>query len=141
NENIRRHHHQMVSTYGIGQDLSPHAWRSIYRQLVAMQLVRVDTEAYGALKLTEACRPVLKGEETVWLRQEQISTKTTPKRIAKSADLHPEDQALFQALRGLRQRLAEFEKVPPYIILNAATLIQMAQVGSLTQDELTGSNC
>lgn len=140
NENIRRHHHQMVSTYGIGHDLSPHAWRSIYRQLVAMQLVIVDTEAYGALKLTEACRPVLKGEQTVWLRQEQISTQTTPKRTAKSADLHPEDQALFQALRGLRKRLAEFEKVPPYIIFNDATLIQMAEERPLTQHELMRIN-
>lgn len=138
-DNIRRHNHQAVSTYGIGQDIDTHTWRSIYRQLVAMQLVFVDTDAYGALKLTEACRPVLKGEQTVWLRQEQ-APKVAPKRTTKNTDLHPEDQTLFQALRGLRKRLAEFEKMPPYIIFNDATLIQMAEERPLTTQELMRIN-
>lgn len=138
-ENIRRHNHHTLSTYGIGQDLSTDAWRSLYRQLVAQQLVMVDAEAYGALKLTEACRAVLKGEQTLWLRQEQ-APKVTFKRTSKSTDLHSEDQALFQALRGLRKRLAEHEGKPPYIIFNDATLIQMAEERPLTHQELRQVN-
>lgn len=138
-ENIRRHHHQTLSTYGIGQDISTHAWRDIYRQLVAQQLVVVDAEAYGALKLTEACRSIFQGKKEIWLRLEQ-APKATPKRTTKTADLHPEDLALFQALRGLRKRLAELEGKPPYIIFNDNTLIQMAEERPLTDRELRQVN-
>ncbi|MFZ1538008.1 MAG: DNA helicase RecQ, partial [Chromatiaceae bacterium] len=65
--------HDRVSTFGIGQDLSADEWKSVYRQLVAAGLVRVDLAGHGALQLTEQSRPVLRGESKVRLRRDSSS--------------------------------------------------------------------
>lgn len=130
-------HHQL-STYGIGKDLSTNMWRSVYRQLVALKLVHVNLDAYGALQLTEACRPVLRGEETIYLRLDKQPVVNTARRRTQAADLHPDDDKLFQALRGLRSRLAKASNIPVYIVFNDQTLVQMAEERPLTEQEMLG---
>src|SRR5699024_2281499 len=53
--------HDHVSTWHIGGEFSANQWRAIYRQLVALGLLTVDVDGYGALTLTETCRPFLRG--------------------------------------------------------------------------------
>ncbi|WP_422614667.1 RQC domain-containing protein [Methylogaea oryzae] len=65
---VERFQHQQLSTYGIGQALTQSQWSSVFRQLVAGGFLTVDMEAFGGLRLTEAARPVLRGEQAVWLR-------------------------------------------------------------------------
>src|SRR5690606_33250998 len=62
--------HTALSTYGIGQELDARQWRSVFRQLVAAGLLEADVEGYGALRLTEASRAVLRGERAVLLRSD-----------------------------------------------------------------------
>ena len=61
--------HDQLAVFGIGADLDEPAWRGVFRQLVALGLSRVDHDAHGALKLTEASRPVLRGEQRVEMRR------------------------------------------------------------------------
>jgi ATP-dependent DNA helicase RecQ len=129
---IRRFGHKDVSTYGIGSDRSKSEWRSILRQLVAKGLVRVDITGYGALKLTEACRPVLEGDETVELRKDPTPTKpkdgATKTATSRATALETDaDEALFEALRETRSALAKEQEVPPYVIFNDTTLLAMVE--------------
>lgn len=126
-EKISRFSHDKLSTYGIGGELSVVQWRSVIRQLVVRGFLRVDMDAFGALQLTESCRPVLRGEQQLFLRQE------LPKQKAKSRDnkkaiIDPDDQALWTALRACRKQLAEEQGVPPYVIFHDATLREMLKV-------------
>ena len=61
--------HERLSTFGIGADLDVAQWRSVLRQLVMLRLVQVDTDRYSVLRLTAACREVLRGERTIRLRR------------------------------------------------------------------------
>ena len=127
-KNIRKFGHKQLSTYGIGVDRSKKEWRSIIRQLVAKGLIRVDISGYGALQLTPACRPVLRGEETVRLRKEPPTTNRTKRsKRSTSDDLPPSGQRrqLFEALRKTRTQLAQDQGVPPYVIFNDSTLLAM----------------
>jgi len=130
-EKVRRHDHDEVSTYGIGADRSKAEWRSVIRQLVAKGLVDVDVAGYGALTLTEACRPVLRGKEPVAFRETDggsASTSSTTK-TAETDDLPAEGpkRALFEALREQRRALAREQEVPPYVIFNDKTLRAMVE--------------
>src|SRR5690606_10341596 len=60
--------HDKLNVFGIGADLDEAAWRNVFRQLVALGYARPDHDAYGALCLTETSRPVLKGEQPVYMR-------------------------------------------------------------------------
>jgi len=59
-------------TFGIGADARTDKTRAtpVFRQLVALGHLRADGEAFGALRLTQTARQVLKGETSVMLRQQ-----------------------------------------------------------------------
>ena len=130
-DRIRRFRHDRIPTFGVGADLDAGQWRSVVRQLVARGLLSVDVDGYGSLRLTAAARPVLRGEATVELRRDaRAPSQRRGAREARDrvrAVLHPDSQALFDALRARRRTLAESQGVPPYVIFHDASLIEMAQ--------------
>ena len=134
-DKIRQHGHKHLSTWGIGSDFSAQQWRSIFRQLVALGLLRVDAEGFGALQLTEACRPVLRGEQPLHLR-EDVRESSGTRRRQRDQEIAEADQPLWQALRALRRRLAERDGVPPYAIFNDRTLREMIERRPLHAHEL-----
>jgi ATP-dependent DNA helicase RecQ len=69
---VKEWQHDRLSTFAIGQELSEKAWRLIFRQLIALKLLTTDGEGRGALHLTEASRAVLKGLQTVHLREHAL---------------------------------------------------------------------
>ncbi len=115
--------HDHVSTWNIGGEFSAGQWRAIYRQLVARGLLAVDAEGYGALKLTETCRPYLRGERVLQLRKD--AAKAAERTRRDKPQVADADRTLWEALRACRKRLAEEEGVPPYVIFHDATLMDM----------------
>jgi ATP-dependent DNA helicase RecQ (EC 3.6.1.-) len=98
-DKVQQWGHDKLAVFGVGADLNEKGWRAVFRQLVAQGLMGVDHDAFGALTLTAESRAVLKGETTVWLRQE-VAVKTTRKsRRPIAAPDHPADDALFEKLR------------------------------------------
>lgn len=128
-EKIKRFKHDQLSTYGIGKEYNNFQWKSIFRQIIASGLVYVDMEAFGALKLTAKSNKVLRGEEKVDLRSDIVSkgmSKTKKDKTTKKTSFtNPDDEELFQKLRAHRITLAKEQGVPPYIIFNDNTLIDM----------------
>ncbi|MHB1142643.1 MAG: DNA helicase RecQ [Sulfuricaulis sp.] len=127
-ERMQRFGHDKSSTFGIGKDLAANEWRGIYRQLIARGLLAVDIEGHGSLKLTDACRPVLRGEERLMLRREIKAEKTKKAAArARTAFTNTTDPALWEALRARRRQLALDQGVPPYVVFHDATLMQMIE--------------
>jgi ATP-dependent DNA helicase RecQ len=132
NERILQSGHQAVSTYGIGQELSANEWKSVFRQLVANGYLRADPEGYGALQLTEDCRPLLKGDVPIELRKDPVQQPGKSRgtggsgRGRKFAD-EVEDKDAWEALRACRKGLAEKKGVPPYVIFHDATLFEILE--------------
>ncbi len=85
----------------------------------------VDTGGYGALKLTEKSRPLLRGEVELSLRRELLVAAKAKKPKRKGAVVAEEDRDLWEALRDCRKRLADENNVPPYVIFHDSTLAQM----------------
>ena len=138
-DKVVQHQHQLLSTFGIGSDIEDLQWRSVMRQLVVRGLLRVDLEGYSALQLTDLCRPVLKGEQSLHLRKEELrapSTKKSAKKSDKKSQIAPEDQALWEDLRECRKQLSEEYNVPPYLIFHDATLKEMLETMPTSHSEL-----
>lgn len=135
-EKIRQFEHQQLSTYGIGSKLSVNEWRSVFRQLIARGYLGVDAEGYGSLRLSESCRPVLRGEATVELRKDKDTGKASTPVRRRALDLDEADLPLWNALRQCRKSLAEEHGVPPYIIFSDATLKDMLEKRPLTEWEM-----
>lgn len=122
-DKIFQFNHQNLSVYGIGLDLDNNQWRSVFRQLVARGYLSVDLDRYGALRLEEKCRPLLRGEESIELRKD---TKLKVAKQRTKVQLAPEiDVALWEALRDCRRDFAEELGVPPYVVFHDSTLQEM----------------
>jgi ATP-dependent DNA helicase RecQ len=128
---ITRWEHDKLSVFGIGEDLDETAWRGVFRQLVAMGFARVDHESHGALKLTEASRPVLKGAQRVSMRRvvERVRPTRRPNRSggASAVDLSVTDRALLDRLKAWRLAESRTQSVPAFVILHDKTLAEIAR--------------
>ena len=134
-DKVVQHHHDTLSTFGIGDELDEKGWRSVLRQLVVRAYLSADPERFNALRMTQQARPLLKGEETLHLRRDPKPLRAS-RRSASGASLEtkldPGSAVLFDALRTCRRRLAEEAGVPPYVVFHDATLIDMAQRRPMT---------
>jgi ATP-dependent DNA helicase RecQ len=135
-ERIRTLGHDSLSTYGIGSDRSEHEWVSIIRQLIHHGLLLQDIGNYSVLKLTDAARPLLRGEVELQLAMPRV--KESAKRAARAPKDAggPYDEQLFNELRQVRKTLADAEGKPPYIVFGDATLVQMVRDKPLDEDAL-----
>jgi ATP-dependent DNA helicase RecQ len=126
-DRLRRFGHDKLSVYGVGAELDEAAWRTVFRQLVALGLARVDHDSHGALKLVEASRAVLRGERRVEMRR--TVARTRPIAVARSTTpvaLSPSDAGLLQRLKAWRAAQARAQGVPAYVILHDSTLSEIA---------------
>ncbi|SNR74892.1 ATP-dependent DNA helicase RecQ [Methylobacillus rhizosphaerae] len=127
-EQIKRFNHHSLSTFGIGKSLNQAQWSSVLRQLVAAGLLATDMEGYGGLRLTEAARPLLRGEAEIWLRSDPPDTRSSKaERASQTREAYKEvqDDPLWLALKARRLELAREQEVPPYVIFHDSTLLEI----------------
>ncbi|WP_034837356.1 DNA helicase RecQ [Endozoicomonas numazuensis] len=135
--------HRQLTTFGIGSEFKQSEWRSVFRQLVARGFINVDVEGHGALKLNEKCRPLLKGNERLLLRQDRYEYATEKAaRKTRSVDqgrviIDDQDRPLWEAMRSRRKELAEEQGVPAYVILNDKTLYEMLKIKPTSLEALS----
>ncbi|MDD5214360.1 MAG: DNA helicase RecQ [Methylococcales bacterium] len=141
NERIRGNQHDQVSTFGIGKELDETQWHSVFRQLVARNLVMVDFENYNILKLAPASRPVLKGEEKLLFRYDIRPEKRARTRRIETRQTKLVDDVrtrFWNVLRDKRRDLALAQNVPPYTIFHDATLMAMMETKPKTLAQFAG---
>ncbi len=119
--------HDQISTFGLGKHLSEAQWRSVFRQLVAKGLVTIEIENHGGLRLHDSCRPILRGEQPLILRKEKPVDKAKRQKNTATQPIAAADAALWNALRQKRRQLADAQDLPPYIIFNDVTLMEMLE--------------
>ncbi|MBC7622068.1 MAG: DNA helicase RecQ [Aeromicrobium sp.] len=148
-ERITQFNHQLLSVFGIGQDLNQTEWRGVFRQLVAMGFLIVDMEGFGGLSLGATARAVLKGEARVTLRRDAPKPERASKQGRRSAaersvaraskhgsPIAPHDEPLWQALREARARIAKEQGVPSYVIFHDTTLQEMLRAKPRNRDDM-----
>ena len=137
-EKVERHRHDNLSVFGIGADLAPSAWRSLIRQLVVRGRLRVDHDRFGALALTDASRALLRGEETLRVREDakDVAPRRKSRAVAVPSEVADADRGLWEALRECRRKIATERNLPPYVIFHDATLKQMLAERPADRDAL-----
>ncbi len=141
NEKTERFGHATMPVFGAGKDVPSRTWQSVFRQLLAMGLIRVDHGAFGALKLEAEARAVFKREREVFFRKDRPTSERRSKKTAQAerrSVLSGSDGVLFEALRTERTSIAKSLGVPPYVVFPDTTLIAFATERPRTQKELLG---
>jgi ATP-dependent DNA helicase RecQ len=144
-ERVKQFGHDRISVFGIGAELNEKQWRAALRQLVAMGHLQADSEAFGALKLTETARGILKGETEVMLREAPAGTRHRASRtksrrgdiVSKSAGRdEASNSTLLAALRAWRSQTARKRGLPAYVVLHDSTIDGIATSRPATLSQL-----
>ncbi|WP_125107609.1 DNA helicase RecQ [Gulosibacter massiliensis] len=128
-DRIAQNRHNELSTYGIGTELDESGWRSVVRQLLAMNVIQAHGD-YGVLRMTERGASVLGGGEQVQLRtdvrEQRVRSSRSSRPKPELDSLQPEQLARFERLREWRRDTAREQSVPAYVVFNDATLRELA---------------
>jgi ATP-dependent DNA helicase RecQ len=127
-ERMQQLGHDRLSTFGIGREHEKSEWQSIFRQLVAINLLAVDSSEFGSVKITLQGNLFLKQRETLRLRKWERAVKAKERRSSRASVTFDEqgDGDLFQALRAKRLELAREQNVAPFVIFHDRVLKEMA---------------
>lgn len=136
---IREHGHDKLSTYGLGQEHSHEYWVSIIRQLIHSGFLNQNIVRSSTLQLTEEARPLLRGEVPLELAVPRLDMAARSAKSDKLSSRHY-DKKLFAKLRKLRKAIADEDDIPPYVVFNDATLIDMAEVLPTSAGEMLAVN-
>ena len=133
-DKICAHGHDFLSTFGVGKEFSKSQWQAIFRQMMGHDLIRPDSSRHGALRMTHAALPLLRGAASLTLRADTVKSAPPARRV--KALVSEDDAPLLSALRAKRRVLAEAANVPAYIIFNDKTLIEMAETRPASLDDM-----
>ncbi|MBR9839083.1 MAG: DNA helicase RecQ [Rhodobacteraceae bacterium] len=125
-DKVRQRNHDQLPTFGVGRDLKRGQWQAVFRQMMGHDLVRPDPERHGALVMTDAALPILRGDEPITLRRDVID-RAADRRPQVKTLVSEEDAPLMSALKAKRTALAREAQLPPYMIFPDRTLIEMAE--------------
>jgi ATP-dependent DNA helicase RecQ len=141
-EAVEKFGHGRLPTFGVGKEFGKQEWRSIFRQLHGAGVIALDITGYGAWKVTDAGRRVLKGTEKITLRKDTLKPgRKAARAVANAAALaagEAGDTLLFEALRRRRSELAKQQRVAAYVVFADKTLIDMARRKPRTTSEMAG---
>lgn len=157
NKRILENNHNMLSTYGIGTDLTKNDWLELTDLLIAKDYLRKVGE-YNILTLTDEGRSLLSTREKVFLpiefERKSMSTyfKPSTKTSSPSYVLHKKSDSNIQAerpsaddkeaerimeeLKKWRKRKADDMNIASYIIFGDKTLMDLAAKKPKTRSEL-----
>ncbi|MBT7188891.1 MAG: DNA helicase RecQ, partial [Anaerolineae bacterium] len=110
--------HEKISTYEQGKEYTKEYWQHISIQFIRLRLLK-RTKPHGSLAITERGEEVLNGKE-VWAKVDKGFIKSSAPESKKY------DKGLFEKLRVLRGELASQKNIPPYVIFQDRTLVEMA---------------
>ena len=114
-----------LPTYGIMKDVDRKLIRDYMDFLIHEEYLCTQGDEYPVVRLTGNARGVLSGEEKVtYLYRKTEKPEGVP---ARSAGAVESGGPLFEELRSLRLKLAQEERIPPYMIFSNATLEDMAR--------------
>ncbi len=129
--------YQSLSTFGLLGDISRIQLEHMVHILISRGYLAMDAGQYATLSLTAHANAVLRGQEPVMMSLPVRDLKQTKReqRLAAMPD-YGVDEALFQKLRRVRERLAAKEFVPAYIVFSDATLRDMCSKRPTDEEEM-----
>ena len=135
NSLINQHMSTIIDVFGSGKEKSVEFWHAVIRQTYVKGIITKEIESYGIIKLTEKGQRFLSHPESFIITEDHDYEKTngslgSPKNAAM-------DDLLFKMLKQLRKEISKQESLPPAIIFQESSLLDMANNYPITLEEMS----
>ncbi len=137
----RKNNHLSLKSFNAGVKVGESKLYSIYRQLIALGLLKSEMDGTSKIELTSKALEILNGNKEVWLRND-IKNSTAFKKIVKKSVIKRKritqsavsykmfdglDKTLFENLKIFRSNLAKKKRTRAYKVFPDKTLFEMAE--------------
>lgn len=141
NEYIISYQHNQLDVFGKGKDESVAFWGSVFRQAILLELLDKDIDNYGIIKVTDKGKGFLNKPYAVTLSRDHDYSKLESAEESEEANAQVScDENLLTMLKSLRKKVAKEKGVPPYVVFQEPSLVEMATVYPTTREELSRIN-
>lgn len=138
---ILENHHEKLSTWGIGKELSKEDWFTLCENLINFGFVEKNGD-YNVLNITQKGKTALINREKILLpvdfkiqklinapnaRESKKLSSIAQKNKNFVKNLSEKDLALYNAIKDWRKKTADEQNVPPYVIFGDKTLEDLVE--------------
>lgn len=144
-QRIREYGHNSLRVHGMLRHRRKAEVMSFIDQLIAADaLTRVVEDRFETLAFGDCGVSVMKGLDPVELarpigtgsEKSERNRRTRASRVVSRRPMNEDEKALFETLRALRKSIAEERGVPPYVVFNDSTLVELALSKPRSRHEL-----
>ncbi|MBT5858434.1 MAG: DNA helicase RecQ [Flavobacteriales bacterium] len=135
NSLINQHMGTITEIFGSGKDKGVEFWHAVIRQTYVKEIITKEIETYGTIKLTDQGREFLKKPYSFMLTEDHDYEKTSSSSTSQKGGAM--DDVLFNMIKQLRKRIAKKQSLPPAIIFQESSLIDMANNYPISMEEMS----
>ena len=136
NSLINQHMMIIKDVFGSGKEKDVEFWHSVIRQTYVKEIISKEIETYGTIKLTQLGRKFIENPVSFILTEDKDYSKSS-----ESSSLSQKgavmDEVLYSILKKLRKKVAKESKLPPAIIFQESSLIDMANNYPISSEEMS----
>lgn len=134
---IKTYKHDRLKVFAAGKEESSSFWESVIRQAMINKFIIKDIENYGYLKISDKGRNFIKKQFPVELsRPRDYSENEDENMIPQNIGLSTADQELFNLLKDLRKKISKKMSVPPFVVFQDPSLLDMSIQYPISEAEL-----
>jgi ATP-dependent DNA helicase RecQ len=136
---IKNYKHDQLPNFGKGKDKDEAFWNALIRQVLVFGLISKDIESYGILKLTDKGKEFIQNPTSFTLvKEHDFSISDDADAIINMGNKGgAHDEVLYNMLVDLRKSISKQKNIPPFVIFQEPSLIDMCFQYPITIDELT----
>ena len=135
NSLINQHMGNITEVFGSGKEKGIEFWHAVIRQTYVKEIITKEIESYGTIKLTELGKDFLKNPHSFMITEDHDYEKTSNGSASQKGAAM--DDILFNMLKKLRKNIAKEKSLPPAIIFQESSLLDMANNYPITLEEMS----
>lgn len=131
--------HNKLEYFGIGKDKAETYWMAVIRQCILEGFVKKDVESYGTLKLLPKAQTFLWHPYDILVSEDHDyadMSEQESEAITMDSKSASGDMVLYSVLKNIRKSIANKENLPPYVIFEDRSLIDMTIQYPTTMEEM-----
>jgi ATP-dependent DNA helicase RecQ len=135
---IKSYKHDQIELFGKGSEHSSLFWSGVIRQTVVQGFLEKEIENYGTLHLTKAGTDFLEKPYSIMITEDHDYSDTDGDDDISAAGGQggSADEVLFSILKDLTKKIAKRLNMPPYVIFQEQSLVDMTIQYPVNMEEL-----
>jgi len=137
---IQSHKTDQMPFFGVGKDKDALFWMALMRQALVGGYLSKEIETYGVIHITDAGNAFIKAPTSFMMTEDHKYENTPSFGIVSNKTQGVVDAQLMKMLLGLRKKVAQNAKVPPYAVFQEYSLEDMCLKYPISEEEMVVIN-